>query len=179
MTARRSSRGGTAISDGDIVEVHLDTSAVTSNDAYATRIELEDEEDSEFSSADEFQIEGYVNNLTGTSGNYSFTIGTQQVETTAGTEYEGGAEADLADDVRIEVEGPLSGGTLFAEEIEFEDTVRLEGNADSAGSANLFGLTVESTGMTDLEDFSGNVGNILTPMRPSACVAMPLRTVQP
>jgi hypothetical protein len=146
--------GGSTFANGDLVEVHL-------NGSDATRIELEDEEDSEFSSADEFEIEGYVSNLSGSSGNYSFTIGTQQVETTAGTEYEGGAETDLADDVRVEVEGPLSGGTLFAEEIEFEDTVRLEGNADSAGSANLFGLTVEITGMTDLDDFSNDVGNIV------------------
>ena len=144
---------GTTFADGDLVEVHLDGSL------YATRIELEDEEDSEFSSADEFEIEGYVSNLSGSSGNYSFTIGTQQVETTAGTEFEGGAEGDLANDVRVEVEGPLSGGTLFAEEIEFEDTVRLEANP-SAGSADLFGLTVEVTALTEFKGDISSEGDI-------------------
>ena len=136
--------GGTSFANGDLVEVHL-------SGLNATLIELEDAEDREFESSDEFELEGYISNYDGVyAAPETFTVGTQRVETSETTEFEGGSPADLANDVRIEVEGLLSGGTLFATEIEFEETIKLVGDP-TAGSAALFGVDVEVTGMTEFD----------------------------
>jgi hypothetical protein len=85
----------------------------------ATRIELEDEEDTEFNpeEGEEVEVEGFVSNFSVHPG--VFKVGLQDVQTTAATNFEGGTSADLADGVRVEAEGVLAGGFLVAEDIKF------------------------------------------------------------
>jgi len=46
----------------------------------------------------------------------------------------------------------LSGGILYAEKISFKETMKLEGNAGSNGSADLLGLSVAVTSRTEYSD---------------------------
>lgn len=118
--------GTTAFDDGTMadlvngatVEVHFDTSTAMPN--HATEIEFEDNEDSEFEDANdghESEVEGYVSAFTTHPG--TFRVGTVDVQTTTETRFEG--VGVLANDVKVEVEGRMSGGVLIAEEVHFED----------------------------------------------------------
>ncbi len=128
----------TTFDNTNLVEVHLD---VTVSPPLATRIELEDLEDDEFEPAEgqEFEIEGFVTGLAGTLPDVSFALNGQQVLATSGTRYEGGIAGDLADNVKVEVEGQMgsgiSAGILVADKISFKDTVRIESNAGSTSGA--------------------------------------------
>ena len=136
--------GGVAFNNGDLVEIHLDAGTTRAN-----RIELEDAEDAEFEPAEgeEFEVEGFV---TGLAGN-TFSVNGQAVSLKAGTRFEAGLPADLANDVRVEAEGHMVAGVLVADKITFKDSVRMETNATaaSATSVTAFGKTVFITGTTD------------------------------
>ena len=115
--------------NGDVVEVHLGAGNV------ATRIEVEDVEDADFDLAEglEVEVEGFVSGFNGHPG--SFLVNNQQVQTLSGTRFEGGIPADLANNMKVEAEGHMSGGVLVAEKITFKDTVRMETNAETASGA--------------------------------------------
>jgi hypothetical protein len=158
--------GASTFADGDLVEVHLSGSD-------ATRIELEDAEDTEFESADHFEIEGFIRGYSVHPG--IFSVGLQQVQTDGTTRFEGGASADLGDDVRVEAEAMVSGGILYAEKIAFKETMKLEGNAGSNGSADLFGLAVEVTSQTEYSDLPSGLASILSGMPASQELRPPQR----
>lgn len=86
----------------------------------ATNIELEDEEDAEFTpeEGEKVEMEGFISNFSGHPG--VFQVDLKNVQTTAATMFVGGTSLDLANDVRVEAEGVLTAGTLVAEIIEFK-----------------------------------------------------------
>ena len=138
---------GSAIVNGTLVEVHLNASGV------ATRIHLEDGDD-EFDPAEgeEFEVEGFVSGFTSLSS--TFKVNNQTVQASSSTRFDGGLKGDLANDVKVEAEGHLSSGILVANKIAFKETVRIESNATTTGSANLLGKTVLVTSKTE---FSSNL----------------------
>jgi len=163
---------GTSFAVGDLVEVELDV------DLTALRIELEDAEDQEFFPDEvgtETEIEGVISAFTAHPG--SFRVGAVLVETNAATEFDGGDATRLRNGLVVEVEGHIAGTTLVAEEVEFDESFEAVGNAASAESADLFGLTVSTTALTELDGlasftdiaagdgiriagFSGSSGNV-------------------
>jgi len=144
---------GATFGNGDIIEVHL-------SGALATRIEVEDVEDADFDPAEglEFEVEGFVSGFSGHPG--SFLVNNQQVRTLSGTRFEGGIPADLANNMKVEAEGHMTGGILAAEKITFKDTVRMETNAETASGAAkptslaALGKTVVIATTTELNNIS-------------------------
>jgi hypothetical protein len=137
---------GVAFDNGDLVEIHLDAGTNLAN-----RIELEDAEDAAFDPAEgeEFEVEGFVTGLAGDN----FFVNGQAVSLQAGTRFEAGLPADLANDVRVEADGHMIGGVLVADKITFKDSVRFEANLEavSGGPDNnvtVFGRTVFITSRT-------------------------------
>jgi hypothetical protein len=132
---------GATFAEGDIVEVHL-------NGGQATRIEVEHAED-RFRPDDgqKFEVEGFVSQFGSLSG--TFRVGDQEVDASGGSvRFEGGIAADLANDMRVEAEGHISGGILIATKIALKESIRIEANADADGSANVLGMTVKVTSKT-------------------------------
>ncbi len=115
---------------------------------------------------DEAEIEGFIVNLN--TPTKTFTLSGQPVSY-AGAAFEGGLETDLADDLRVEVEGTVAGGILQAEKVEFKETVRIEANVAtidvSSGTLTLQGVAAQATGSAlevrvdpSLTEFDDGVG---------------------
>jgi hypothetical protein len=139
-----------SLSTGTRVQVHGSFDLLT-HLFVATRIDLEDEEDADFEPApdEDFEIEGYVSECSA-SPCTSFSVSGQAVEVDASTEFRNGSADDVADNVKVEVEGRLSGTTLLASKVTFKRTrVRLEGPAsavDTTSTPNtvtVFGVAVQ------------------------------------
>ncbi|MGA0609365.1 DUF5666 domain-containing protein [Caldimonas sp. KR1-144] len=75
---------------------------------------------------DEAELEGYVSGFVGLD--QPFTVAGYPVRLDAAASFEGGLPGDLANGVRVEVEGTVVSGTLIARKVEFEDE-----NDDSGG----------------------------------------------
>ncbi|NOZ51642.1 MAG: hypothetical protein GXP08_00645 [Gammaproteobacteria bacterium] len=106
--------------------------------------------------ADEMELEGYVTSMTSAN---NFRVNNVAVQTDANTEFDGGTLADIAMGIFIEIKGPLVKGILLANEIEFEDIVKIEAVVESlnpaSGSLTLLGLgdiTVVTNALTDYDD---------------------------
>ena len=83
---------------------------------FATQIDLEDE--LEAVNADEVEVMGFV---TGFVSADEFTVGNQVVLVEPDALYVDGTSQDVAPGVKLEAEGTLENGILYAEEIEFWD----------------------------------------------------------
>ncbi|MEO5574057.1 MAG: DUF5666 domain-containing protein, partial [Gammaproteobacteria bacterium] len=66
----------------------------------------------------ELDLEGFVADFVSAT---NFTINGQAVTTNSQTSYEHGVATDLANNVRVEVEGTLTGGVLVASKVSIED----------------------------------------------------------
>jgi hypothetical protein len=90
----------------------------------ATEIELEDDLDVEDS--DEIEVTGFVTDIVSA---FEFTVGNQVVRTDAGTVLVDWPAGGIALGDKVEAEGRLVGGILFAWEIEFwePDQIEIEG----------------------------------------------------
>jgi hypothetical protein len=138
------------LSNGARVQVHGNFNDLT-NLFVATRIDLEDEEDADFEPApdEEFEIEGFVSGCGDVSPCTNFSVSGQAVQVGSSTEFRNGAAEDVADNVRVEVEGRISGTTLLASKITFKRTrALLEGLASAVtgtttGAVTVFGVTVQ------------------------------------
>lgn len=119
---------GVPFDAGTLVEVHL-------AGTYITRLEVEsqDEPGLQPSEGMESRIEGFVSGFVDVGS--TFFVGGFPVDASAAT-FEGGAASDLANDVRIEAEGTLSGGVLSAREIEFRDSVEIRSVVQSGAVAS-------------------------------------------
>src|SRR6185369_12089525 len=104
------------------------------------RVELEDE--IKALENEEFEVEGFVANLT-ESG---FMIGATQVSFSSATLFRNGVAADLAEGVKVEVEGDMVNGILVAEKITFKDNLRIEALvtavAGDGSSLTILGVSV-------------------------------------
>jgi hypothetical protein len=87
----------------------------------ASKIEPADELDVD--DADEVEITGFVTDLISA---FDFTVGNQPVQTDTNTLFVDGTSADIAVGRKLEAEGALAGGILFATEIEFWDPDQIE-----------------------------------------------------
>jgi len=143
---------GSSLSEGDLVEVEGSYSGGTLT---ASKVELEDlTEDSDFSvsEGDELEIEGYISGFSVHPG--SFFVNGEEVMTTAATVFYNGSEADLADNIKVEVEGEMSGGSFWVEELEFGRTrIELLGEVSAVGSdtLTLLGFAVSFNDLTETD----------------------------
>ena len=119
------------ISAGAFVQVHGPFSAGPPSAVTATTIDFEDAVNAEFEPAEgqQFQVEGLISGFTANPG--TFKTGNSSVQTTALTTFEGGVAADLADGMRVEVEGHKTNGILAVEKLKFRDNVRIEANVEA------------------------------------------------
>lgn len=143
-----------SLANGIVVEVHGAFNAAGTLFA-ATRVDIEDLEDDNVRprTGEQNKIEGFVAGLDTTAR--TFRLNGQLVSYTASTQFRNGTVADLANDVRVEVDGTLSGTTLVAREVSFKQArVLLTTQASAVDAANrrltLFGRTVQINDLTDL-----------------------------
>lgn len=95
----------------------------------------------------EVELEGIINGLAGSAPNFSFTVNGQNITTNAGTAYDSGTSANLANNIRVEVEGQISGGVLLAAKVEFKEkdndvkiTAQVSAKSATASNLTVFGL---------------------------------------
>ena len=124
---------GATFQNGDIVEVHCTVRPVCINGGnfIASRVEVEDEEDSAFNpgAGGRLEVEGLTSGVASPSDNDFFVAGIP-VTRSSSTRYEGGIDEDLKDNIKIEAEGTWNGSTLVASKIEYKrSVVRLQGFA--------------------------------------------------
>lgn len=93
------------------------------------------------------ELEGIINGLAGSAPNFSFIVNGQSVTTNAGTAYERGTTGSLANNIRVEVEGQISGGVLLAAKVEFKErdndvkiTAQVSAKSATASNLTMFGV---------------------------------------
>ena len=143
--------------DGDFVEVH-GSGFGAGGELIATRVELEDGPFGGVGGDVQVEVEGLVTRFASAT---DFDVAGQAVTTTAGTEFENSAAADLALGVKVEVEGFVDdNGVLVADKVSLrrENDVRIEGLVDAvdsdAGTVSVFGIPVSVDALTRFEDSS-------------------------
>ena len=133
---------GASYQNGSVVEVYCTQPCVTGGVFNASRLKVEDAQDTAFqpASGQRMEAEGLISGFTGHPGN--FLVGATPVTTTSSTRFEGGIATDLANNVKVEAEGSWNATRLVASKIEFKRSViRLQGNVSAAG-ATQFTLNV-------------------------------------
>jgi hypothetical protein len=145
--------GAGGIVAGQLVEVK-GTSFLADGTLRATRVDRED--DGFGNGGDSSEVEGLVTRFGSAA---DFDVAGQRVATTGSTSFLNGSAADLALDVKVEVEGRLdANGTLIASNVAFKhrSSVRLTGPVESvdaaAGTFRALGVTVVVSRTTLLED---------------------------
>ena len=144
---------------GDIVEAK-GSQFGGNGELVATNVELKNDidDDDDVDEDTEIEIEGFITRFVSDT---DFDVAGIPVTTTTSTEYEAGTAADLALDVRVEVEGNFdANGTLVAREIDFENDgdVRVHALVDSvdaaSGEVTMLTITVQIDSQTSMEDKS-------------------------
>ncbi len=85
------------------------------------------------SDGEDVEVEGFVTQVLGQG---DFFLGNVQVQTSAGTTFEGGTPNDIIVGARLEVEGPLVGGVVRAATVEFEGETELQANVAAINSSD-------------------------------------------
>ena len=114
-----------SLSVGTLVEVKGTLSGTT---LVATLVHVEDG----FGPQDKIDLEGLVRNLTASQ----FSLNGQLVDYSSATFF-GGVQADLANGLRVEAEGPIANGILVARKIKFKDSFRYEGAVTQLNATTL------------------------------------------
>jgi hypothetical protein len=106
-----------------LVEVE-GTLDATGGEMLATEIEPGDELDVE--DADQLEVMGFVTDFVSV---FEFTVGNQVVQPNEDTVFVDGTPEDVAVGIKLEAEGILEQGILFADEVEFwgPDQIEVEG----------------------------------------------------
>ena len=143
--------------DGLWVEVEgtLDTAG---GEMLATSIELGDEIGE--GNSDQIEVLGFVTDI---GSAFEFTVGNQVVKFDATTIFVDGTAADILLGAKLEAEGRLADGILFADEIEFwgPDQIEVEGIVDEVDFIDGFpeftfagrdDQVVQTNGETEFED---------------------------
>lgn len=129
---------GASYQNGNVVEVHCTVRpCVVSGIFQASRIEVEDAEDSAFQpgSGQRFEAEGLVSGFSG-PGDTAFFVAGVPVTISGSTRYVGGIATDLVDNIKVEAEGAWNGTSLAASKIEFKRSViRLQGTVTVSGAS--------------------------------------------
>lgn len=113
-----------ALADGTLVRVKLQATQV-GGAWVATKIDTGVREVAEHA---ETEAEGYVSDFASLA---SFRVNGLEVDASgASVEFEDGTSADVANGVRVEVEGEISGGVLIARKLEIKDRDSQDGHED-------------------------------------------------
>jgi len=104
------------LSNEMFVEVKT-TACYNGGDMIASEIEVQDS-GLTGSEGSKMELEGFVTQFNSPT---DFVVNAQPVSTTDATVYESGNSTDLANNVRVEVEGQLANGILIANKISFDD----------------------------------------------------------
>ena len=116
---------------------------------------------------DDVEYEGIVSDAVGYAGaGGSFTLGTQEVQTSPSTIFKGGLDTDIVVGARLEAEGYLSAGVLIAKEISFKDAIEIDAQVDATSvnassdivTFNLEGLGDLTVQVNRLSKISGATG---------------------
>jgi hypothetical protein len=144
--------------EGDLVEVK-GRDFLSGGALRATRVQREDGPAMGATNS-EVEIEGLVTSFVSPG---DFRVAGQRVSATAGTVYRGGTAADLALDLKVEVEGRMDGnGVLVAAEIAFKraPSVRLSAPVEAVsvadGTVRALGVTIVVNASTRREDKEGD-----------------------
>ncbi|MDH3587918.1 MAG: DUF5666 domain-containing protein [Gammaproteobacteria bacterium] len=144
------------IEDGMRVEAE-GTTIGSNGELAATRVEFEDD-DLPGEEDDDVEIEGFITRFTSAT---DFDVSGHAVTTTGSTIFENGTAADLAEGVKVEVEGNFdSNGVLVAEKVSLRQNadIELEAMVDSTdvngGTLTVLGLVIATTDVTRFEDDS-------------------------
>lgn len=121
----------------------------------ATEVEFKGD-DLDFDDGDEAEIEGFITRFDSAT---DFDVNGVAVTTTASTEYENGSSADLALNVKVEVDGEVNAaGVLVADEVEFEEEGILQVAAlvedVQSDRLTLLGIEVTVNEKTEFDDES-------------------------
>jgi hypothetical protein len=150
--------GAAGLAAGQLVEVK-GASFLPDGALAATRVEREDH-DFDGRSGDGSEVEGLVTRFASAT---DFDVAGQRIITNGSTRFEGGSAADLALDVKVEVEGSLDAtATLVASKVAFKrrSSLRLAGPVESvdaaAGTFVALGITVMVSPSTLREDHEGD-----------------------
>jgi len=161
-----------ALVAGAEVEVHGSFSGTAANAFSGTRLECEDLYDDSVGvrapSGSRNELEGFVAGLN--TANSTFTVDGRTVSWNASTQIRNGALADLANGVRVEVDGTLSGTTLVAREISFkQERILLQGAVQSVGAGGttfvLLGRTVQVSSLTSTDSDIGLAAGVRVQVR--------------
>lgn len=141
--------------NGDVVEA-IGTTLDPSGALKATSLELRTGASMQTAPNDNLRIEGLVTKFTSAS---NFEVGGLPVMTAASTVFFGGAAADLALNVSVEIEGTVnSSGVLVATSVRIRlpADVRLMAQVDAldanAGTLRILGVTISVNELTRFED---------------------------
>ncbi len=137
---------------GQLAEVK--GTSLTGATLIATSVEVNPDD---LADAAKVEVEGFISALS--TGARTFLINDQLVNY-ANAQFLGGIEADLADGLKVEAEGPIVGGVLAAVKIKFKESLRFEANVTTvdpiAGTLVLQGfpgLVVQTDGaLTKIKD---------------------------
>lgn len=139
---------------GDIVEAK-GTSLNAANELIATSIERKSADD-RGGAGTQNEIEGLVTRFVSAT---DFDVAGSRVTTTAGTTFENGTVANLALNVKVEVEGRVdANGTLVASKVQFkrQSSARIHASVDAVdrttNKLTMLGIEVTVNAMTRLED---------------------------
>ncbi len=142
--------------NGDFVEVE-GTAFDGAGALIAAKVENEDDSDIG-DDGDNFEVEGFITALRALD---DFDVGTRTVATSSATQFENGTAADLAVNVKVEVEGSIdANGVLNATKVELKPAgvIRVAAPVEAVDAASsvvtALGLTFAVTPTTQLEDDS-------------------------
>lgn len=151
---------GTTLMAGDMVEVKGSYSASLLT---ASRVE---KESLHSLNSPETEIEGYVTLVDSPT---FFRINNIPVQVDINTAFKGGTSDEIFAGLKLEAEGPLVNGVLHAEEIEFEEGVRIESDLavvsidtnTGEGSLSVKGVSSSYSLLTNsLTDFDGALATL-------------------
>ena len=158
-------------SNGDLVEVQGTMFDATTVTLTATHVARQQSEQEEAGASSEMEREGLITRFASAT---DFDVAGKPVTTTSSTVYRNGTAADLALNVKVEVEGTLnSSNVLVASVVSFQHNgrIELEGQATAVdattGTLTVLGVQVTVTSTTRFEDKSStqmekfNLSNIM------------------
>jgi hypothetical protein len=141
--------------ENQFVEVEGTLNA-TGGELTATQVELADDLDS--NDSDEFEIMGFVTEIISTVGIIEFKAGNQEVQVDpAAAVFVDGDASDIDWGQKLEAEGRLEGGILYADEIEFwePDQIEIEDTVTAIDSLNEFTLGTQDIETDNQTVFEG------------------------
>ena len=157
-----------APSNGDVVEARGTSFDATTQTLTATHLRREMTDQEEAGDERDVKREGLITRFASAT---DFDVADKPVTTTSSTEYRNGTAADLALNVKVEVEGMLnSSNVLVASVVSFEHNgdIELQAQADNvmSGSFTLLNVQVTVTSSTRFEDHASgmaifNLSNVM------------------